>query len=192
MLFIEDFMARTSPRQALFEAFSQNAVETVLSSNSESPPLIMLTGGLRTRAQFTRVIQEKHAHLLGLARMAVLQPNLPRLLHEKESLKSESDETTFEWELRPSPEPHSSFWSIPLLGAGIGMAWYTVAMRRFSERRQLPLGRWWPFIIVEMFFGRYAIPSTAVALVIASISMLTFAISLCKLHVASTIGDQQL
>ena len=82
-----DFMSAlpTSPRQAFFESFASIAVEAVQrpfsqpsNIKSRSPPLVMLTGGLRTRSQFTSVLARKHAHLLGVARLATLQPQLPQ------------------------------------------------------------------------------------------------------------------
>lgn len=165
-------MQNSSPRQAFFESFSRLAVETVereyhTSAPGKKPPLIMLTGGLRTRSQFSRALERRHAHLLGLGRLSVLQPALPRLLQEfHEQVKSEkSDDGTHSrsveeqlrsWETRPSPEPSSPSWWPHLVGAGVGMAWYVVAMRRLALSRGLPYGAHWLQLISEMHFrGSY-------------------------------------
>ena len=84
----------------------------------------MLTGGLRSRAQFTSVMAKKHAHLLGIALLATLQPHLPRSLlsaavslrtshspsHEASTKNTELSlghnlNPNFAWENLPSPEP---------------------------------------------------------------------------------------
>lgn len=160
-------MQNSSPRQAFFESFSRIAIEAVHQDQGSTgpikkpPPLIMLTGGLRTRAQFSQVLKRKHAHLLGLARLATLQPNLPKLLREyhegltnkESSIHRNSSELLWSWEVQPAPEPHSPTWWPRLVGAGVGMAWYVVALRRLALGLNLPYGENWILIILEMYFG---------------------------------------
>ncbi|KAL5480864.1 hypothetical protein ACEPAI_9804 [Sanghuangporus weigelae] len=164
-----EFMQNSSSRQAFFESFSHLAVTAVeneyhTTDFSRRPPLIMLSGGLRTRGQFSRVLGRRHAHLLGLARLSVLQPNLPQLLynyHDQmrigKSLDERdqylSDEELWSWEIQPSPEPSSPGWWPHLVGAGIGMAWYVVAMRHIALARELPYRKSWFQIVLEMYFG---------------------------------------
>ncbi|KAL5522565.1 hypothetical protein ACEPAG_8582 [Sanghuangporus baumii] len=166
---IPEFMQNSSPHQAFFESFSRLAVTAVeneyhTTDLSRKPPLIMLTGGLRTRGQFSRVLGRRHAHLLGLARHSVLRPNLPQLLYNyHDQMKSGksldkrgqylSDEELWAWETQPSPEPSSPGWWPHLVGAGVGMAWYVVAMRRLALFRELPYGKNWFQIVLEMYFG---------------------------------------
>ncbi|KAL5499170.1 hypothetical protein ACEPAH_1688 [Sanghuangporus vaninii] len=151
-----EFMQKSS-RQAFFESFSRLAVTAVeneyhTSDSSRRPPLIMLTGGLRTRGQFSRVLGRRHAHLLGLARLSVLQPNLPQLLYDYRN-ENLSDGEFRSWETQPSPEPSSAGWWPHLVGAGIGMAWYVVAMRHLALAREPPYRKSWFQIVLEMYFG---------------------------------------
>ncbi len=119
----------------------------------------MLTGGLRTRAQFANAIQNGDAQLIGMARHAILQPDLPRLLESLVAADSKHDEyaklndKVELWEGASLPEPRSPAWWPRLVGAGVGMAWYTIGMRRIYVGEQLPIGRWWVLILLEMYFG---------------------------------------
>ncbi|KAF8888590.1 hypothetical protein BD779DRAFT_1611297 [Infundibulicybe gibba] len=101
-------------RQALFSRFSHQAVATLellQHSNASPPPAILLTGGLRTPNLLRTALSANHAHLLGIGRYIPFGP---------------------EPDLRVS-----SFWKwlpeIPLIGAGVGMAWYVLMMRRLSR-----------------------------------------------------------
>lgn len=42
------------------------------------PPLVLLTGGLNTLPRMTSVLAHDHAHLLGIGRLSVLHPSLPK------------------------------------------------------------------------------------------------------------------
>jgi len=158
-----DFIANSnnSSRQAFFAKFSKTAMELYSSNQSSSRrcPLVMLTGGLRTRAQFANAIQNGDAQLIGMARHAILQPDLPRLLESLVAADSKHDEYAKVndkvelWEGASLPEPRYSAWWPRLVGAGVGMAWYTIGMRRISDGEPLAIGRWWVLILLEMYFG---------------------------------------
>ena len=169
--------ASTSTRQAFFESFSRIAVKAVSSSNDWlnhesletnsknpnrlekiSPPLIMLTGGFRTRHQFARALAQKHAHLIGIARLAILEPDLPRLLeryqNEDQDNSEETGDSIWKWETQPLPHLHSPSWWPKVVGGGIAVAWYTVAMRRTALNRRLPSeSTGWLPITLEMYLG---------------------------------------
>jgi hypothetical protein len=95
--------------------------------------------------------------------MSVLRPELPREL--KEHLKSSASDDTIEHnsfdelETLQYPEPQTPAWWPRIIGAGVGMAWYTVAMKRIarSEMRdrlvKLPYGVGTVGVLVEMWFG---------------------------------------
>ncbi|KLO14392.1 FMN-linked oxidoreductase [Schizopora paradoxa] len=168
-----DFMAKSdnSTRQAFFAKFSKMAMELYSSNEASSSPrpLVMLTGGLRTRAQFTSAIRNGDAHLLGLARHAISQPDLPLLLEKHSNIDDDEDlgDKIELGEGSTSPEPRSPTWWPRLVGAGIGMAWYTIGMRRIAVGKPLPIGRWWVLILLEMYFGELGvriITSTLVSL----------------------------
>ncbi|EJC97771.1 FMN-linked oxidoreductase [Fomitiporia mediterranea MF3/22] len=165
-----EFLRDSSPRQAFFESFSRVAVNVVErkfdgSGSMKKAPLIMLTGGLRTRSQFSRVIQCKHAHLIGVARLAVLRPDLPYLfLKHRDNERTKDKEELWGWEMEPSPEPRSPPWWPRLIGSGIGVAWYTVGMHRLAAGGKLPYGENWLLVLGEMYFGGLSIVKPIVVL----------------------------
>ena len=59
-------------------------LDQIFSPDSSSPPsrrpLIVLTGGLRTPELLLSAFSQKHADLLGLGRLSVVCPELPRIL----------------------------------------------------------------------------------------------------------------
>jgi hypothetical protein len=160
-----EFMQRitpASPRQVLFERFSKQTMNALGSNNSptQSRPLVLLTGGLRSPAHFTTALSSSHADLLGVGRGAILRPDFPDVLADRLRLgKSKPD--GYYYDTQPvAVEPYLKnestsgdhrrsflFWCwaevgdrvwrwvcprIPLVGAGVDVAWYTVAMRRWA------------------------------------------------------------
>ncbi|KAI0090298.1 hypothetical protein BDY19DRAFT_764453 [Irpex rosettiformis] len=145
-------------REALFARFSHRARAALLSSSSSSSqiatdqisyhrPLIMLTGGLNTPSLMMSALSNGHADLLGIGRLSVEIPYLPRVLAESGGTIPPA-----------SPPPISlrlldraliilevwirALWSFipsalrpqfpPLIGAGVGVAAYQVAMRKLA------------------------------------------------------------
>lgn len=134
-------------RQARFARFSKEAVKVLdtIPRDASSPPLplILLTGGLRTPELLNRALGMRHAQLLGIGRGSVLSPDLPSLLQE-------IGPTHSSWNQPFRPEPVLGidaswcarwFWkylpSIPLVGAGVEMAYYVVTMRRLATSGSL-------------------------------------------------------
>lgn len=143
-----DFMTTTphSPRQAFFHRFSHQALKALdtLPETSKPAPLILLTGGLLTPTLIHKALSSRHAQLLGIGRGSVLRPDLPELLKTKGNDQSLWDDAPFQQEpdLR-NPHflgywPFSWFWgfvpNIALVGAGVNMAWYVVAIRGMALR----------------------------------------------------------
>ncbi|GBE83974.1 FMN-linked oxidoreductase [Sparassis crispa] len=174
-----DFMSvrSGSQRQGLFAHFSRNAVRALTSQSLDTqdstrneeagsstappkpPPLVLLTGGLRSLPLLSSALSQKHAHLLGLGRLSILYPELPRTLAE--ALKN--GDNTLLMESPPEPDIHGlgrrkvelgdhiarvflSFlmwlWTLfpfefpRLVGAGTTMAWYIVMLRRIAGGRE--------------------------------------------------------
>ncbi|KAF5379152.1 hypothetical protein D9615_006060 [Tricholomella constricta] len=139
-----DFMPTKikSPRQALFAHFSKAAMDALASLELESPsaslPLVLLTGGLRTAELLHTALVSKHAHLLGIGRASILCPDLPRLLKERELAGTQlSLDASWSTPFRPDPNLDlSRIWNflptIPIVGAGINMAWYVVTIRQLA------------------------------------------------------------
>lgn len=150
--FMTSKMTANSPRQAFFSRFSREAVRALASNTASGfkppTPLILLTGGLRTYDGLCNALERGHAQLLGIGRASVLCPELPRLLAESIALCPERDSgngKTSPVFLRDAlPEPNldlpapmalfTKFVPLPdLIGAGVGMAWYIVQMRRIAR-----------------------------------------------------------
>ncbi|KAJ7021686.1 hypothetical protein C8F04DRAFT_1013071 [Mycena alexandri] len=125
--------ASPSVRQTLFAEFSLQALGAV--ESIPQGPLILLTGGLTTPAQLHGELTSGHAHLLGLGRSAVLCPDLPARLKQERTadprmpFSQQPDlrvgDDAWHWILARLPR-------INLLGAGVAMAWYVVALRRLT------------------------------------------------------------
>jgi hypothetical protein len=140
-----------SPRQAFFAHFSHNAMRALTASSEAvlktSPPLILLTGGLRTLSQLETAITSRHTDLLGIGRVSVTCPDLPDVLRRMENVKGKQGGNAH---ALFAPEPNLTLgffgsarigrlvWSfmssIQLVGAGAGMAWYVVMIRCLARR----------------------------------------------------------
>ena len=60
----------------------------------------------------------------------------------------------WKWESQPLPHIHSPSWWPKVVGGGIAVAWYTVAMRRTALNRRLPSeSTGWLPITLEMYLG---------------------------------------
>ncbi|EGO29760.1 hypothetical protein SERLADRAFT_365771 [Serpula lacrymans var. lacrymans S7.9] len=138
-----------SRRQALFARFSYQALKAIqsLPLPPGSHPLVLLTGGLRTPSHLRNALAYRHAQLLGIARGSILCPHLPQLLQQSQENAFHKSDDDFEHQsFAPEPRIQSGrsifkrciySWTsnIRLVGAGMGMAWYIVAMRRLAIAR---------------------------------------------------------
>lgn len=139
---VADFMSTeaTSPRQAFFAQFANKARECL---KTDIPagidvPLILLTGGLRSPAHLQSVLDAGHADLLGVGRGSLLRPDIPAILQQR-ILNSVISGTSITLDDRPfAHEPGGDVqlpsWlpQIPLVGAGVNLAWYSVHIRRIA------------------------------------------------------------
>ena len=150
----------SSPRQAFFAEFAHEVKHRLASPEVSKPPLILLTGGLRTLPLMSSVLTHDHADLLGVGRLSILCPDLPRTLEAVIESEVKADE--FPMVPLPSPNPASTsspggllhiliailvrVWNVfpirlpKLVGAGSAMAWYMVMMRRIAEREDVDYG----------------------------------------------------
>jgi len=155
-------------------------------------PLVLLTGGLRSPAHFSTALSSSHADLLGVGRGAILRPDFPDLLANRIGLAQgkstpDTDAVAVEpcliagwdgdgrrvwlllgwlswcWEGVGGCVWRRVCPSMPLVGAGVDVAWYTVAMRRWAvvtpvggptgvvvERGKVHEGGWAPELDCEM------------------------------------------
>lgn len=137
---LSDFMSskKTTPRQAFFAHFSTIAKEHVMRlqplRNGSPVPLMLLTGGLRSPAHLQTALTNDHADLLGIGRGSILRPDLPAVLQKR----SERVDAVFDTEpfaRAPDDDLKPPFWfpKVRLIGASVGVSWYTVQMRRIAE-----------------------------------------------------------
>lgn len=112
-----------------------SALDSIPQNTTKVPlPLILLTGGLRTPKLLYTALSSRHAHLLGIGRSSILCPGLPDLLR-----KVDTKDPAWATPFRPEPDldAPSRFRnylpSIPLVGAGVSMAWYIIMIRRLAD-----------------------------------------------------------
>jgi hypothetical protein len=94
---------------------------------------------MRTPLHLTSALQENHADILGIGRMAVLCPDLPLILAEY--AQTQGDQAIGQASTFFADVPKlrlSRTWSrilpkIKLVGAGAEVAWYVVAMRSLAR-----------------------------------------------------------
>lgn len=157
-------------RQAFFSRFSRLARATVQSLPAPRP-LVVLTGGLRSLDALTDVLDAQHADLAGIGRGSVLTPDLPNRLSEyltfsrliASSPALIAKELSSIFPVQPVFTPTTPTNANPILlfitkvltylgimplpqliGAGMGMAWYTVQMSRLTRQKGIDykLGGW--------------------------------------------------
>ncbi|KAJ8502609.1 hypothetical protein ONZ45_g11596 [Pleurotus djamor] len=146
-----EFMAASqtlSPRQVFFSQFSQEALAALDKAHYDHPrPLVILTGGFSAPSQMYSALQCKHADLLGIGRYSVMFPELPLLLRQQEAKGLPPSTASFG--ARPLVESNSVarqsgictwLWNeiaqVKLVGSGVGVAWYTVTLRRMAETEE--------------------------------------------------------
>lgn len=140
LISVADFMSTraASPRQVFFAQFAKKARECLKTDFPADVPLILLTGGLRSPAHLHSALDAGHADLLGIGRGSILRPDIPTVLHERIFNAAASgtsialDDEPFAYE--PDGDIQLPSWvaQVPLVGAGVGMAWYNVRMRRIA------------------------------------------------------------
>lgn len=135
-----------SRRQAFFSDFAQRAVRVLAAQSpaqqdfsntscaarfpdaGKPKPLVLLTGGLRTLPLLSSALALQHAHLLGLGRLSVLCPELPRLLSE--SLENNKHGAYDQFLMEPLPEPDLKGLGINL---PVGASFWTRAQARIER-----------------------------------------------------------
>ena len=134
---------QVTTRQAFFSSFSRKALEVTRSSNS--PPLIILTGSLRTRKVMASSIRNDHTQLIGIGRPSILQPSFASALRNPNL--SEED-------VQPPQEPNVPDLNIsPLIGSGLATLWYCWAMGQIVKGREADVRVMPWFALLQMSFG---------------------------------------
>jgi len=147
----------TTSRQAFFARFARDARDAIhAQAPSSRPPLVLLTGGMRSPDVFEDALSQGHADLIGIGRASVLAPRLPLLLGKLcssravENLNGQSNdeatkELSFQQPTLSYPDTLLTRGTVSILrglgilplptliGAGAAMAWYVVTMSRISR-----------------------------------------------------------
>ncbi|KAF4619445.1 hypothetical protein D9613_005353 [Agrocybe pediades] len=167
-----DSQSSKSARAALFSRFSHQALQAldnIRDTCNGDVPLILLTGGLRTPRLMCSALSARHADLLGVGRGSVLCPDLPSLLRERLEGGAQWYDVPFcnEPDLRRpwlmEVRPFIWIWNllpkVNLVGAGVAIAWYTVAMRNIANApADAPAGSHQPMglgslqVLLSMYF----------------------------------------
>ncbi len=151
----------SSRREALFSRFSKRALQELLQF-ADLRPLVLLTGGLVTPELMSSALRHSHADLLGIGRLSVLYPELPKVLRWDGCSKHTAfSRCPLASGMKPwdtgEPKSQSSLvhaertamnlvravWQLVprsirpefpnLIGAGVEMAWFSVVMRRLAK-----------------------------------------------------------
>lgn len=111
--------ARTKRREGFFSEFASRARSRIREICPDQPPLILLTGGFRTRTGMAAAVKAGHTDLIGIGRPACLDPCIAsRILDPAIPHAGCSD----------APIPGTRFWKIlfpvNLMGAGFSTVWW--------------------------------------------------------------------
>ncbi|GAA6022576.1 hypothetical protein JCM10207_006591 [Rhodosporidiobolus poonsookiae] len=140
----------SAAREAFFDTFSHRArwvVSTLPPSTLPTPaPLILLTGGLRTRLGMTRALYSPTkspptADLVGLARPAAADPFLPHKLLSPTVPANEARAPVYD-PLSGVRWLRALFGWIAVAGPGLDVAYHTMCMRQVALRRREEKRRW--------------------------------------------------
>ncbi|THH21168.1 hypothetical protein EW146_g352 [Bondarzewia mesenterica] len=146
-----DFMATS--RQAFFSRFARLARSAIHELSAPvQPPLVLLTGGLRSAEVLNTALIHEHADILGIGRGSVLCHDLPRLLAAGgiDSMASDTRIFPVPPDLTYPDTPFArklhrllsliGFLPLPrLIGAGVRMAWYVVMIGRLARGKSIDM-----------------------------------------------------
>lgn len=157
--FIDTVNEFKSPRQVIFESFAEQSVRVLASctptSTKRQPPLVMLTGGLNTLPRMASVLAHDHAHLLGIGRLSVVNPYLPKEISSGLATHTPTfmADPPIPTELGQPPRSYLSLrgmerlfcyilslvWRVipaqvpRIVGASANVNWYNIMLRRLSR-----------------------------------------------------------
>ncbi len=127
---------RSAAREAFFASFATRC-RTLLSTLSTqspdiAPPVICITGGLKTRAGMASAVRDARADMAGVGRYACLYPSLPRTVLDAAIPDADA--------ARADPAPYSvpsarltSLLPLQLIGAGWGTAWHSAQLHYIAR-----------------------------------------------------------
>ncbi|SGY50389.1 BQ5605_C001g00880 [Microbotryum silenes-dioicae] len=172
----------TSNREAFFLSFAQKARELLLSLPQESlptpAPVVLLTGGLRTREGMAEALLSNSTDLVGLGRPACADPSLPLKLLDASLSPQQARAPSYGIK-------HTGFGWIPfqLIGPGMSTLFHTMLLQQIVDgdtpdyRMSFGTGLWRVWLAPVLRKARLK-----VTLVIATLVALVYAFALKRVH----------
>ena len=112
---------KTKQREAFFQSFAKRSREIL--ADFEHPPVLCITGGLKTRGGMASVVREAQADMAGIGRYSCVYPDLPLIVCDK-SVPDESPKASPEKYIVPSSS-YASLVPLQIVGAGWATAWHS-------------------------------------------------------------------
>lgn len=131
---------RQNRREAFFQDFASRAhahVRSLPKADSSRPPLIMLTGGFRTRKAMSSAVATQATDLVGLGRPSCVKPDLPKLLLDEKVADDQARSPLYEIKGK-------GLWKviapIAIIGPGLNTLWCAVALSSSTARLNRRVG----------------------------------------------------
>lgn len=130
--------SHTARREAFFQGFASRARSYITSLSSTSAPVIMVTGGFRSRIGMAQAIESKATDLVGLGRPTAVKPDLPKVLLDPKIRDEDARAPRYEIKGR-------AIWKLLLplqiIGPGLGTLWcvYQLQLPAHSPLRRSQL-----------------------------------------------------
>jgi hypothetical protein len=168
-------LARSHHREATFSAFASRAKEVVLNATEESQrgnaPLIVCTGGFRSRAGIQHALQEDGIDLIGIGRPAAADPEwIERLLQHPKTSNVDSSDSCIRYKVTGG-KWLQKLVPLKIVGGGMMTIWHEMQMSRLGRGADARAG--WSFerlLLVEFVHSAMALPLvTAIAVSLLAI-----------------------
>jgi hypothetical protein len=169
--------SRTAKREAIFSAFASQAkrvAQEAASGGDYRAPLIMCTGGFRTKKGMLHAIQEDGIDLIGIGRAAAVDPFLPlRLLNEADGQEKEEEEGCIAYTVKGGGWLKSLI-PLGLVGGSLTTMWHQMQMWRTARGHPVRVGYSVEYLIL-LEIGHALQPAIRIALLSIALAVVWFA-----------------
>lgn len=154
---------RSKKREAIFSAFASRAKEVVLNATENgqrgNPPLIVCTGGFRSRAGIQQALEEDGIDLVGIGRPAAADPGwIGRLLQKSNSSDVRPSDSCINYKVSGGGWLQKLI-PLKIVGGGMMTLWHEMQMSRLG--RGMDTQAEWSFerlLLVEFLHSAKALP----------------------------------
>ncbi|KDN42520.1 FMN-linked oxidoreductase [Tilletiaria anomala UBC 951] len=127
---------QTKQREAFFQSFAQRA-RRVLEENPASPlsapPLLCITGGLKTRTGMAYAIRAARVDMVGIGRYASVHPDLPRIVTDASI--ADADTLCADPQVYTVPNvQYAALVPLQLVGAGWSTLWHSAQLHFLAKQ----------------------------------------------------------